>query len=104
MAYAKRPIFDLEIAKQLVEEGRYRITGRAGRDALALGFSEPAICDCFQQLSSACFHKTLASTKEPGTEQDVYYIMYSDVYLYVKFRLDKYSGVIVISFHENIPL
>ena len=55
--------------------------------------------DCIvNHLSETHFHKTMESEKRPGRMQDVYYITYRAIRLYVKLQVC--GDAVVISFKE----
>jgi len=82
-----------------MKDGCWFATGAALDSAGQQGFNENDIYDCIvNHLSDSHFHKTMASEKKLGLMQDVYYITYQTVRLYVKLQVC--GDAVVVSFKE----
>jgi hypothetical protein len=75
-----KPAHDLGLVKGLMKDGSWNVTVSALDTAVELGFDEE-------------------SEKKPGLMQDVYYITYQDLQLYVKLQV--VVNAVVISFKER---
>lgn len=95
-----KPTHDLGLIKGLMKDGCWNITVTAMDTAVELGFDEEDIYDCIVNcLEETHFYKTMESEKKPGLMQDVYYITYQDLQLYVKLQV--VVNAVVISFKEQ---
>jgi hypothetical protein len=95
-----KPTHNLGLIKGLMKDGSWNVTVAALDTAVELGFDEEDIYDCIvNQLEETHFYKTMESEKKPGLMQDVYYITYQDLQLYVKLQV--VVNAVVISFKEQ---
>lgn len=82
-----------------MSEGSYVIRTSALDAALELGLDDEDIYDCIvNQLRETHFYKTMEAEKKKGLMQDVYYIRYRGVRLYVKLQVNVQA--VVVSFKE----
>lgn len=82
-----------------MKDGCWLVTGTAVDTAGELGFDEDDIYDCIvNHLADTHFHKTMAAEEMPGLMQDVYYITYQAIRLYVKLQVR--GDAVVLSFKE----
>jgi hypothetical protein len=95
-----KPTHDLALIKGLMKDGSWTVTVTALDTAVELGFDDEDIYDCIvHHLEETHFYKTMESEKKPGLTQDVYYITYQDLHLYVKLQV--VVNAVVISFKER---
>jgi hypothetical protein len=98
------PAFSLADIKALVQRGAWRVTSSAGASARALDLDESDIKDCLLALTAADFHKSDASTDNPGRMLDVYHTKFGAHWLYVKLQVQKTIAggtVVVVSFRQK---
>lgn len=105
MSSDAEPHYDLELVKQLVECGRFRVTSSAFRDAGELCLDQTDVAECIEALSIADFYKTMPADSKPGLHQDVYRPLYAGFQLYVKLQIAPWlmstDEVVVISFKKK---
>ena len=93
------PTYPLSLIKGLLSEGSYVVRTSALDSALELGLDDEDIYDCIvNQLQETHFYKTMESEKKKGLMQDVYYITYQGVRLYVKLQVNVQA--VVVSFKQ----
>jgi len=101
----EEPHYDLELVKQLVECGRFRVTSSAMRDAGELCLDQSDIAECIEALSIADFYKTMPADSKPGLHQDVYRPLFAGFQLYLKLQITRWlvstDEVVVISFKKK---
>ena len=97
------PKYSLKRVQELVEAGpdHYHITESARLGAQAIFLDEEDIVECVCSLRYDAYEKTLASTKFPGTYQDVYKPRFYGWQIYLKVRLDGDEAAVVISFKRD---
>lgn len=89
----KRPAFDIETAKALVERGEYSATGRVVRFLMNHGYSpEDTIEDVFTELRADDFRESYSLEHYDGAPADVYIVRLDDDDWYVKFTLHDEDG------------
>lgn len=97
----RTPTFDLTSIKAEFSTVRcLRITRTAHNTACALGFSLQDIVDIIQSIARKHFYKSMTSYSDYQIWQDVYYVPYEDIILYIKFTIDD-EGQLLISFKEK---
>lgn len=97
------PTYPLSLIRQLIWEGRYRLTGSATLHASALGFTRAEVVNCIINLRARDFYKTMSSHRFPTLMQDVYRPRFEGHDLYVKLQIQSQpSGqlVMIISFKD----
>jgi hypothetical protein len=88
------------MVKGLMKDGSWFATGAATDSAGDLGFDEDDIYDCIVgHLEETHFYKTMPAEKASQCMQDVYYITYEGVRLYVKLQVR--VDAVVVSFKEE---
>lgn len=94
----KKPSCRLPAVKQLVEEGRMRMTASAINGGAALGLGQDEIVDVVRGLSMEDFYKSMTTHADHTIWQDVYRpkTKAGDVYL----KLIVIDDVLVVSFKE----
>ncbi len=93
-----RPAYDLEAIKELLREESTRVvTQVARRGAVALGYSDEAMFEVVESLSSVHFSKSMTCIANNKLWQDVYKIADGDRKIYIKLQLspDETKGVLV---------
>lgn len=96
-----RPFYDLDAIKELIRQGRYRITASARQDALLIGFDSEGVRNCVLVLNETHFYKSTPADKVPGLWQDVYKINYEVVRVYLKLQISVTGRAVIISFKED---
>lgn len=97
------PTYDLERVQQLVGQGTISrmFTAAAADGALGLGLGEPDIVSAIQELTPACFYKSMEAEKRPGLWQDVYHLQFRGVELYIKLQIDPAGFATVVQFKRR---
>ena len=99
------PYYKLELIKQLIREGQYRITAAALQSAGAMGFDAADISNCVLIcLSVSHFYKSMPAEKVPGLWQDVYKLPYQGERVYLKLQIGFSGRSVIISFKEDDSL
>lgn len=96
--------YPLQVVRQLVERGAFRITHSSRSGARALGLDERDIVACVQGLTERDFHKSMPALRFPDRRQDVYRPTFEGNPLYVKIQIvaaNRGDAVVVISFKER---
>jgi hypothetical protein len=84
-----------------MRDGSWFMTGTAVDTAGELGLDEDDVFDCIvNQLSETHFYKTMAASAAANCMQDVYYITYNGVRIYLKLQVR--VEAVVISFKEQL--
>ena len=97
-----QPSYSLPRVKELVKEGKYRITVSAFQSALLMGFLDEDITECIVDfLAPSHFYKTMASEQQPGLMQDVYKITYEGKRVYLKLQISRSGLAVIVSFKED---
>ena len=79
------------------------VTGSALKGAQLLGISKQQIVDVIQTVEHSHFFKSMTSHSDPRLWQDVYYVAYRKLDIYLKFTLEHDGSELLISFKENLP-
>jgi len=88
--------------KELVKEGKYRITVTAFQTAILMDFLDEDIADCIVNfLQPSHFYKTMASEQRSGLMQDVYKITYEGKRVYLKLQINQSGLAVIVSFKED---
>jgi hypothetical protein len=96
------PSFALLRLKELVKEGKYRITVSAFQSAALMGFLDEDITECIRDfLEPSHFYKTMAAEQRPGLMQDVYKITYEGKRVYLKLQIGQSGHAVIVSFKED---
>ncbi|ECC1694940.1 type II toxin-antitoxin system MqsR family toxin [Salmonella enterica] len=94
------PHTDLETVKDMVRQGKRRMTISAYNGAAAMGFgSRDEMYDAILALTPADFHKSMEAEKDPGYWQEVYRPTYLGQQIYLKFIVK--DDVVIVSFKEK---
>lgn len=98
MSDYRKPTYDLCTIQQAMNHvGKLRMTKSARTDAVALGLDDQEIIDVLQSIEPSDFYKTMPSITMPDAQnQDVYKVMWEELYLYIKFQY--IGGYLVVSF------
>jgi len=97
-----RPSYALLRVKELVREGKYRITVSAFQTAAFMGFLDEDITECIvDSLEPSHFYKTMAAEQKPGLMQDVYKITYEGKRVYLKLQINESGIAVIVSFKED---
>lgn len=92
-----KPTYSLTLIKGLIRDSSWLLTGSARDTATALGFDDEDVSDCIvNHLEETHFYKTMQAETRRGLMQDVYYITYQGIRLYVKLQVNVQA--VVISF------
>jgi Motility quorum-sensing regulator, toxin of MqsA len=96
------PSYALLRVKELIKEGKYRITASAFQTALLMGFLDEDITECVCDfIEPSHFYKTMAAKQMPGLMQDVYRITYEGKRVYLKLQISKSGHAVIVSFKED---
>src|SRR5688572_2785417 len=104
MSPGSSPTFDLAEMQSLVRSGQWVATWEAVANAGELRLdAEMDIRECVLALDETDFYKTMESTANPGTWQDVYRATYANRKIYVKLRLQSSpeKKAVVIQFKKD---
>ena len=102
MTDKKKPTFDLETLKGLIEDTETRlITEMAQENASELGFYTDDIVECVRSLLRADFHKSMTTIKDHKLWQDVYKPTYKEIQIYLKLQIGPEGECVVISFKRD---
>jgi motility quorum-sensing regulator/GCU-specific mRNA interferase toxin len=94
--------YALLLAKELVKDGKYRITVSALQSASMMGFLDEDITDCIVNfLEPTHFYKTMASEQKAGMMQDVYKITFEGKRVYLKLQINQSGLAVIVSFKED---
>ena len=97
-----QPSYVLLRLKELVKDGKYRITVTAFQTAALMGFLDEDITECIVDfLGASHFYKTMASEQKPGLMQDVYKITYEGKRVYLKLQINQSGLAVIVSFKED---
>jgi motility quorum-sensing regulator/GCU-specific mRNA interferase toxin len=103
MSVKRRPHHDLSAIKaKFASVATLEITGRAIRDARALGFALADIVDVVQTLDARDFVKSETAHSPPNAKvwHDTYRTPFDDLSLYLKFAGETLIDVTLTSFKE----
>ncbi|AMK20428.1 MULTISPECIES: type II toxin-antitoxin system MqsR family toxin [Sphingobium] len=103
MTVKKKPHHDLAAIKvKFADAESLEITGKAERDARAIGYSLEDIVDVVQALDPGDFVKseTAHNPVNPRNWHDTYHIPCDGLYLYLKFAGETLVDVMLTSFKE----
>ncbi len=102
MQEKRKPTYDLDAFKTTFSSaGRLNLTGRALRDAVALGFGRAEIVATIQTMERSHFYKSMTSNANHQIWQDVYHVPSGVGVLYVKFTADAITEFLLLSFKEK---
>jgi motility quorum-sensing regulator / GCU-specific mRNA interferase toxin len=102
MANRRKPAHDLAAIKNKFRSVQaLHVTGTALRTAFELGFGRQDIVDVIQSIERRHFFKSMTSYTDQRVWQDVYYVPYDEISLYVKFTSDAVTEFKLLSFKEN---
>jgi motility quorum-sensing regulator / GCU-specific mRNA interferase toxin len=94
--------YPLSRIKELVREGKYRITVSAFQTAALLGFLDGDITECVVNcLEPSHFYKTMAAEHKAGLMQDVYKITYEGQRVYLKLQINQAGIAVIVSFKQD---
>lgn len=97
-----RPGFDLEAFKSACgDPGRLAITTTALATAAEIGFGRTGIAAVVRSMRLSQFRKSMTSHADHRRWQDVYYVPWEGMTLYVKFTKDALTGFVILSFKEK---
>jgi hypothetical protein len=97
-----QPSYALLRLKELLKEGKYRITVSAFQTAALMGFLDEDITDCIVNcLTPSHFYKTMAAEQRAELMQDVYKITYEERRIYLKLQINQAGLAVVVSFKED---
>ena len=91
------PTYSLEEFKK----SDYKVTVTADKTARALGFDRNGIKNVVSTMEQKHFYKSMTSYANHKIWQDVYFVPYEDLTLYVKFTQNVISEFILLSFKEK---
>ena len=96
--------YDLSSIKEVfssVEALGGRTTASAFKGAQQLGFSREDMLSVIQCLQRSDFYKSMTTYADHKIWQDVYHAKFGDLFIYVKFCVNKDGDYILISFKEK---
>lgn len=103
MAVKRKPHHDLAaIQAKFADAEALEITGKAVRDAQAIGYSLEDIVDVVQALEAGDFVKSETAHNPPNSKlwHDTYNIPCDGLFLYLKFAGETLIDVVLTSFKE----
>ena len=97
-----QPSYPLPRFKELVQQGKYRITVSAFQTAALIDFLDEDIVECIVEfLAPSHFYKTMAAEQRPGLMQDVYKITYEGKRVYLKVQINDIGSAVIVSFKDD---
>ena len=97
MTPSEAPSHDLETAKSLLRLRRYKVVNmQVVSDLMKLGMDEVDLVNCVLGLTPSDFHKTMESTRRPGTMLDVYRPYLGKTRIYLKFYLSSDKELVLL--------
>lgn len=97
----KKPTHDLEgFRLQFCSVAALRMTRTAQDAAWALGLSLEDVVQIVQSMKRVHFYKSMTAFAAHRVWQDVYYVPWSDLVLYVKLTVDE-RGRLILSLKEK---
>jgi len=103
MAVKRKPHHDLAaIQAQFADTDTLEITGKAIRDAQALGYTLEDVVDVVQALETDDFIKSETAHNPPNLRvwHDTYHIPCDGLFLYLKFAGETLIDIVLTSFKE----
>lgn len=103
MAVKRKPHHDLAgIQARFADVDTLEITGKAARDARALGYSLEDVVDVVQALEVGDFVKSETAHNPPNSRvwHDTYHIPCDGLFLYLKFAGETLIDIVLTSFKE----
>ncbi len=100
----KKPSYDLEEIKTLLQGTKTRIVTRSSRQgAVKLGYADDdEMVNRVLKISSKEFFKTMPAEKCPILNQDVYYTYDGTKKIYIKLQKNSLTGKgVIVSFKET---
>jgi len=100
----KRAKYDLDHVKKLIKKDAFTMIRRASIDAYSqFGFEDEQVKETFLNLERKHFYKSMDSTINHKTRQDVYHFPYKNGNIYIKFQLINVNqlSIMVMSFKEK---
>ena len=95
------PEYSLEEVKSAFDAvEKLRLTRTAQRTSDALGIRLFQIVELVQSLTRANFYKSMTTYADHRVWQDVYYIHWDEIELYLKFMRDE-AGLLIVSLKER---
>jgi motility quorum-sensing regulator / GCU-specific mRNA interferase toxin len=77
------------------------ITVTAYSNALRLGFDRQSILETVASIERRMFHKSMTTYADHRVWQDVYYVPFNGIVLYIKFQADVITEFKIMSFKEQ---
>lgn len=97
----KKPTYDLEgFRLEFCSVAALRMTRTAQDCAWALGLSLEDVVQIVQSMKRVQFYKSMTAFEDHRVWQDVYYVPWSDLVLYVKLTVDE-LGRLILSLKEK---
>jgi|SRR5271154_1677114 len=97
-----QPNYPLLQFKELVKQGKYRITVSVFQTAALMGFLDQDIVECIVEfVQPSHFYKTMAAELRAGLMQDVYKITYEGKRVYLKLQINDSGSAVIVSFKED---
>ena len=92
-----KPTYNLEEFKK----SNFEFTKTALKTSKELGFEEKDVRDVVSTMKSEHFYKSMTSYANHKIWQDVYFVPYEDLTLYIKFTQNIISEFTLLSFKEK---
>lgn len=101
MPEKRKPTHDLEAFRGRARSSRFSITGSALRSATALGCASKDVVAAVQTIERRHFATSMTSHADHREWQDVYHVPSAVGLLYVEFRDDLVTELLLLSFKEK---
>ena len=102
MSEKKSPTYDLASIQVVFSTvAGLNVTGSALDSASVLGLTRADMVKIIQSIQRSHLHKSMTSHKDHRVWQDVYFVPYQEISLYIKFTLNEVGNFLLISFKEQ---
>jgi len=98
----RKPSFALDAIKAVCGDPlRLAITTTAALSAAGLGFGRAEVAEVVRSIKRSHFQKSMTSFRDHRRWQDVYYVPWEGMLLYLKFTDDAVTEFTMLSFKEQ---
>ncbi len=99
----RKPTYQLTEIKELVSEGRFRLTLTAKKSADTLGITTNGVKETILALEAKHFYKSMTEYANHTVWQDVYRKTVAEKELYIKLKMTRIKEkiVLILSFKER---
>ena len=99
----RKPTYQLTEIKELVHEGRFRLTLTAKESADMSGITKNGVKETILALEAKHFYKSMTEYSNHTVWHDVYRKSVADKEVYIKLKMTRINGkiVLILSFEER---